>query len=241
MIKFFRNIRQSLIMENKTSKYLKYAIGEIVLVVIGILIALQINNWNQNRINKDYELKMLRELVEDLKLDTTFMNVQFKRIERFEESVNLVLNDPQNLKEKGNLFLFGGVYFIQNTKSIETIKAGNVQIPFNDNLRKQINSHYHSSRFYLDLLSMEDKNFFEFRAIPLQKSQFQIQKNPNSKDFDIDPSVIDYETTIKSKEFNDYILLRKSRINRWNWAYQKIMESTLKSIDSINLYLVEHK
>ena len=46
MIKFFRNIRQILIMENNTSKYLKYAIGEIVLVVIGILIALQINNWN---------------------------------------------------------------------------------------------------------------------------------------------------------------------------------------------------
>ena len=49
MIKFFRHIRQSLIMENKTSKYLKYAIGEIVLVVIGILIALQINNWNESR------------------------------------------------------------------------------------------------------------------------------------------------------------------------------------------------
>ena len=48
MIKFFRNIRQSLIMENKTSKYLKYAIGEILLVVIGILIALQINNWNES-------------------------------------------------------------------------------------------------------------------------------------------------------------------------------------------------
>jgi len=49
MIKFFRHIRQSLIMENKTSKYLKYAIGEIVLVVIGILIALQVNNWNEQR------------------------------------------------------------------------------------------------------------------------------------------------------------------------------------------------
>jgi hypothetical protein len=47
MIKFFRHIRQSLILENKTGKYLKYAIGEIVLVVIGILIALQINNWNE--------------------------------------------------------------------------------------------------------------------------------------------------------------------------------------------------
>ena len=88
---------------------------------------------------------------------------------------------------------------------------------------------------------MEDKNFFEFRAIPLQKSQFQIQKNPNSKDFDIDPSVIDYETTIKSKEFNDYILLRKSRINRWNWAYQKIMESTLESIDSIKVVAPAYK
>ena len=112
MIKFLKQIRKTLIMENNTFKYFKYALGEIFLVVIGILIALQINNWNQDRINKDYELKMLRELVEDLKLDTTFMNVQFKRIERFEESVNLVLNDPQNLKEKGNLFLFGGVYFI---------------------------------------------------------------------------------------------------------------------------------
>ena len=49
MIKFFRHIRKSLLMENKTGKYFKYAIGEIILVVIGILIALQINNWNESR------------------------------------------------------------------------------------------------------------------------------------------------------------------------------------------------
>jgi Family of unknown function (DUF6090) len=49
MIKFFRKTRQQMISENKTSKYLKYAIGEIVLVVIGILIALSINNWNEDR------------------------------------------------------------------------------------------------------------------------------------------------------------------------------------------------
>jgi len=48
MIKFFRKIRQNLLRENKTRKYYKYAIGEITLVVIGILIALQINNWNEN-------------------------------------------------------------------------------------------------------------------------------------------------------------------------------------------------
>jgi len=53
MIKFFRKIRQNLLMENKTGKYLKYAIGEIILVMIGILLALQINNWNEiQKMNK---------------------------------------------------------------------------------------------------------------------------------------------------------------------------------------------
>ena len=46
MLKIFRNIRKQLLSENKTFQYLKYAFGEIVLVVIGILIALSINNWN---------------------------------------------------------------------------------------------------------------------------------------------------------------------------------------------------
>jgi Family of unknown function (DUF6090) len=49
MTKVFRNIRQKLAAENKVMAYLRYAIGEIVLVVIGILIALQINNWNEGR------------------------------------------------------------------------------------------------------------------------------------------------------------------------------------------------
>ena len=62
MIKLFRNIRKSLLMENNTSKYLKYAIGEIVLVVIGILIALQINNWNQSRLNRVEEKNILANL-----------------------------------------------------------------------------------------------------------------------------------------------------------------------------------
>jgi len=55
-------------MENKTSKYFKYAIGEIVLVVIGILIALQINNWNEESKNKTFELKMLSEVKKRVKL-----------------------------------------------------------------------------------------------------------------------------------------------------------------------------
>jgi len=66
MIKFFRKIRQNLLMENKTGKYLKYAIGEIILVVIGILIALQINNWNENRKIQKLETEIYKELKSDL-------------------------------------------------------------------------------------------------------------------------------------------------------------------------------
>ena len=51
MIRFFRQIRKRLLVENKTGKYLKYAISEIMLVVIGILIALQINNWNDSSLD----------------------------------------------------------------------------------------------------------------------------------------------------------------------------------------------
>ncbi len=67
MIKFFRKIRQNLLMENKTSEYLKYAIGEIILVVLGILIALQINNWNEHKKERDKERAFLKEINLDFK------------------------------------------------------------------------------------------------------------------------------------------------------------------------------
>lgn len=69
MIKFFRNIRQNLLSEGKTGKYLKYAIGEIILVVIGILIALAINNWNTKKNNELKEKEALTEIYQGLKSD----------------------------------------------------------------------------------------------------------------------------------------------------------------------------
>ena len=67
MIKFFRKIRQNLLMENKTGKYVKYAIGEIALVVIGILIALSINNWNQESLNNIERNQLLKGLNNEFK------------------------------------------------------------------------------------------------------------------------------------------------------------------------------
>ncbi|MEJ2114363.1 MAG: DUF6090 family protein [Flavobacteriaceae bacterium] len=74
MIKFFRNIRKNLLSEGKTGKYLKYAIGEIMLVVLGILIALQVNNWNQDRIARREADIFLDRLKQDLLNEKTVLS-----------------------------------------------------------------------------------------------------------------------------------------------------------------------
>ncbi|MGB5203552.1 DUF6090 family protein [Eudoraea sp.] len=80
MFKFFRKIRFDLMEKNKTGKYLKYAIGEIVLVVIGILIALQINNWNEERKDRieldNYLIKIADNIDQDIK---TLNRLQVRR------------------------------------------------------------------------------------------------------------------------------------------------------------------
>ncbi|MFD2824525.1 DUF6090 family protein [Lacinutrix iliipiscaria] len=76
MIKFFRKIRRNLLSEGKTGKYLKYAIGEIVLVVVGILIALAINNWNETRKTKSTLSNYTESLIKDLKQDIIILNEQ---------------------------------------------------------------------------------------------------------------------------------------------------------------------
>ena len=74
MIKFFRKIRQNMIKENRVSKYMLYALGEIILVVIGILIALQINNWNENRKANIIEKNFFENILVDLKKDEEKLN-----------------------------------------------------------------------------------------------------------------------------------------------------------------------
>jgi Family of unknown function (DUF6090) len=127
MIKFFRKIRYDLMKKNKTGKYLKYAIGEIILVVIGILIALGVNNWNQekknNRLGEDYLLRIHRDLVQD--------TISFRGI----------ITHNNNLREdiKGLLVtLYAGVDNIEQVKNMSAIydKALDQVFSPNDNTYK---------------------------------------------------------------------------------------------------------
>jgi hypothetical protein len=88
MIKLFRNFRKQLLNEGKTTKYFKYAIGEIVLVVIGILIALSLNNWNTDNANKKVVLKNSRTLIANLEKDSVFIKRKIQEIQKQEDDLS---------------------------------------------------------------------------------------------------------------------------------------------------------
>jgi sensor domain CHASE-containing protein len=100
MIKFFRKIRKKMLAENKFSKYLLYAIGEIILVVIGILIALSINNWNERRKESDLKNIYSTRLINDLKKDISTININ---ITRAEKAQSLIMNFTESLDSEISL------------------------------------------------------------------------------------------------------------------------------------------
>ena len=96
MIKFFRKIRQNLLTEGKTGKYFKYAIGEIILVVIGILIALQINNWNENHNKTLLENQYLIRLKDEAKWNILQIEDNKQEHLRASKELNFLINNLEN-------------------------------------------------------------------------------------------------------------------------------------------------
>jgi uncharacterized protein DUF6090 len=100
MINLFRKLRRSLVRDNKTKDYFKYAFGEIALVMVGILLALQVNNWNEGRKLRNTELIYLEELKSDLELNLvsidSFVNSRNTAINSSEIILNYFHN-PQSL------------------------------------------------------------------------------------------------------------------------------------------------
>ena len=99
-MKLLRTIRQNLIMKNQNGNYYKYAVGEIILVVLGILIALSINNWNENRKNKKKELVLINNIIEDLGLDLIHINKSLNEVVNQKELVDDLIEKIIDNKKK---------------------------------------------------------------------------------------------------------------------------------------------
>ncbi len=146
-MKIFRNVRQKLAAENNIPKYLRYAIGEIVLVVIGILIALQVNNWNEHQKQKKQEKIYLQNLSIDL-------NNQIQLLDRYIDFENIFIQDCKDIvahyeqnkgfKKMDSIFtkindLTVRVTFTNgNTTLLEMINSGDINIIDNESLKKEL-------------------------------------------------------------------------------------------------------
>jgi len=148
MIKFFRHIRRSLINQNQMVKYLKYAIGEILLFVIGILLALQINNWNETKQRKVLEVKHLKELKSDI----------YETLKDAKKDIDLYNNDIRSILFLQDFFFnkipyhdslayhfYRSVEHYQlyaKTSALESVKSIGLDIISNDSLRLGITDFY---------------------------------------------------------------------------------------------------
>lgn len=130
--------------KNKTSKYLKYAIGEILLVVIGILIALQINNWNQNRISKLEELQTIKSLLAELESNyTTFTESYTFQVNRLNAVVQLLKIDAREhswkyLDSLNTIATYSNTYNPSLGLYNTTINSGKIENISNDSLKIKI-------------------------------------------------------------------------------------------------------
>lgn len=149
MIKFFRKIRQKLLSENKFSKYLIYAIGEIVLVVIGILIALSINNWNENVKKLQQEKIYYCKIKEDLESDKININISLESLNERIFSTKRALNnlydgvDDKSVILEDYLTAIRSIKFLPSKLAIQDIvSSGKLENLKDANLKNVILKHY---------------------------------------------------------------------------------------------------
>ena len=145
MINYFRKIRKKLADDNKPLKYMRYAIGEIVLVVIGILIALQINNWNEFQKDRKIEKEALVSLVENMKLNINQTEHKIERIQSANKSGQIIFaaikNSNHTVDTLGKHFheaLLNHANLLLTIGAYEALKNIGFEIIRNETLKKEI-------------------------------------------------------------------------------------------------------
>ncbi|NDV43991.1 DUF6090 family protein [Flagellimonas sediminis] len=183
-MKLFRKIRQGLIAESKLCKYVIYALGEILLVVLGILIALRINNWNENQQLRKAELQTLKSLHESIKINLDELDLILEaQVHRNRSLQEVLFSDVSNRKlvyldslitTNVENYTFDPSTGIYNA----IINSGKIEIITNDSLRNRISKLYDRVADYQEI---EDE-VTEFTKDHLEKNFIE--------NLSIDPSIL---------------------------------------------------
>ena len=252
MIKFFRRIRYDLMGENKTGKYLKYALGEIVLVVIGILIALSVNTWNENRKDGIKEHVILKSLKVNLNENLKLLILANKAtIDAYNASLKLhELTAPYatnlNTKQIDSLISVTFDYFAFDANSgaiNEIINSGQLNIIKNEDLKNQISNW---SGIVIDTerdVDIAIKHAFDNMVMYLSKNGSlsnlpignQIAQNLNLMPKPTSSFEVDYQNLMHSSEFENLVGWHSTNLiyllNEYN-SFNRYIENIIDMIDS---------
>ena len=234
MIKFFRHIRKSLIQENKMVKYFKYAFGEIILVVIGILIALQINNWNEQRIKNNLKYQYTVSMISDLKLDIKkieeYQNYNKNEIEAMDTLATYIQQEVKDVMQLNDLSfsLNLGILSRLNTSTYEAlINSGNADL-YKQEIRNELIRHHGYQSSYLKSAELNNSVFYETMNSYLQSAPaFETPWIPNSIRNDV-WKTMDKKPFLSS--FNALLLQRRFLLRRYDINYKELKKSTINII-----------
>lgn len=182
MSKVFKTIRKSNIMANNSKKYFKYAIGEIILVVIGILIALQINNWNENNKLERKEIELLQLVKQDLIENNKEIKDLEKRLSVNKNGVDSILSIFKKTEKQDNLFLPLSVAMVHRKSNFNNSNTGyklilnnSTSIISNDSILKSILSLYEKD--FSGIIKREElmNSKIDNNLYPLTNSLFRLK------------------------------------------------------------------
>ena len=218
MIKLFRAVRQRLLSENKFSKYMIYATGEIVLVVVGILIALSINNQNENNKNRVLEKDYLERMSLNIKADIKNIKASINNIKSRKKRSEFLLKcieDPTLIEQRPSYFItsieFSGYtnspVITKNT--FEEIKSsGKLSLIRNKKIKSKIGSYYAEGLSYQQygFIYEDMQRAFLKNRMGILNSQQQIEMSSfsNDKNYSITEAKAVYK---RMKLKTDYIQL----------------------------------
>lgn len=171
MVTLLRKIRRKLVSENRFNKYLLYAIGEIILVVLGILIALQINDWNDQNKKSELEIKILKEIDSNLSFDLAEIREDISLMDSIAFAAVDIIDYINNNDIPSNEFNYNvakmkvAPHFNPNKSGYELLTSKGVETVVNDSLRIAISDLYES---YYPYYSQYEKERITFKSNIIQ-------------------------------------------------------------------------